>query len=60
MPNGGHELRRAEAARSIELLRQFGPALPMPHAKTDKTSRTEIEKAMRLRAVVLAGDYEDN
>jgi phage-related protein len=28
--------------------------------KTDKTSRTEIDKAMRLRAVVLEGEYEDN
>lgn len=95
---------RAKAARSIELLRQFGPALPMPHAKhlsgyplwelrvkqgsniirlfyfaknqityvvasdyvkkTDKTSRTEIETAMRLRSDVLVctleGEYEDN
>ena len=24
---------RAKAARTIELLRQFGPTLPMPHAK---------------------------
>ena len=91
---------RAKAARSIELLRQFGPALPMPHAKrlsgyplwelrvkqgsniirmfyfvkeemtyvvasgyvkkSDKTSRTEIDKAMRLRAAVLEGEDEGN
>lgn len=86
---------RAKTARSIELLRQFGPRLPMPHAKrltgyplwelrtkqgsnivrmfyfvqdrtayvvtsgyvkkTDKTSRSEIERAMRL----MAGFLED-
>ena len=84
---------RAKAARTIELLRQFGPTLPMPHAKklyghplwelrvkqgsnilrmfyfaidgttyvvtsgfskkSDRTSRSEIERAMRLRAAVL-------
>lgn len=84
---------RAKAARTIELLRQFGPTLPMPHAKklsgyplwelrvkqgsnivrmfyfaiggttyvvtsgfskkSDRTNRTEIERAMRLRAAVL-------
>ena len=28
--------------------------------KTDKTSRTEIDKALRLRAAVLEGRDEDN
>jgi len=84
---------RAKAARTIELLRQFGPTLPMPHAKklsgyplwelrvkqgsnivrmlyfaierttyvvtsgfskkSDRMNRSEIERAMRLRAAVL-------
>lgn len=91
---------RAKAARTIELLRQFGPTLPLPHArklsgyplwelrvkqgsnivrmfyfakegttyvvtsgyvkKTDKTNRSEIERAMRLRATVLEGQDEDS
>ena len=90
---------RAKAARTIELLRLFGPALPMPHAKklsgyplweprvkqgsniirmfyfakdgttyvitsgfakkSDKTSRSEIEKALRLRTAILEGRDED-
>jgi phage-related protein len=88
--NGLETKLRAKAVRSIELLRQFGPRLPMPHAKrltgysvwelrtkqgsnivrmfyfvkdrtayvitsgyvkkTDKTSRVEIERAIRLMA----------
>ena len=59
---------RAKAARSIESLRRFGSALSMPHAKrlsgyvkkTDKTSRTETDKAMRLRSAVLEGEGEGN
>lgn len=89
---------RAKAARAIELLREFGPVLSMPHArqlsgypvselrvkqgtdilrlfyfrrdsvtytvtsgylkKTDKTSRREIERALRLRAAVLEAEDE--
>jgi phage-related protein/DNA-binding XRE family transcriptional regulator len=86
---------RAKAPRTIELLRQFGPQLPMPHSKrlsgyplwelrtkqgssivpmfyfaadrtvyvvasgyvkkTDKTSRSEIERAMRLMTDLFGG-----
>ena len=86
---------RAKAARTIGLLRQFGPNLPMPHSrrlsgyplwelrvkqgsniirmfyfakgsiayvvtsgyvkKSDKTSRTELDRAMRLRSEFLEG-----
>ena len=85
---------KAKALRTIELLEQFGPELPMPHSrklagvdiwelrvrlandicrlfyfhlqkqiyivtsgyvkKTDRTSRSEIEKAVRLKREYLA------
>lgn len=87
---------RAKAFRTIELLKEFGPELPMPHArnlsgyelfelrvrqsskicrllyfmhgesifvstsgyikKTDKTDRSEIERALRLKQEYLQGD----